>query len=87
MDDEVNDILNMDQAAAFLNMAKSSLYVLAQKGKVPCQKMGRRWMFSRVALELYAAGLTSKEVQDYIREATLEKVRERLAEKSKRLGE
>lgn len=44
-------VLTVDEAVAYLRIPKSSLYKLAQEGKVPCQKVGRHWRFHKAALE------------------------------------
>ena len=44
-------VLTVDEAAEYLRIPKSSLYKLAQEGKVPCQKVGRHWRFHKSALE------------------------------------
>ncbi len=44
-------VLTVDEAAEYLRIPKSSLYKLAQEGKVPCQKVGRHWRFHRNTLK------------------------------------
>ncbi len=44
-------ILTVDEAAEYLRIPKSSLYKLAQDGKVPCQKVGRHWRFHKEAID------------------------------------
>ncbi len=44
-------VLTVDEAADYLRIPKSSLYKLAQEGKVPCQKVGRHWRFHKSTLE------------------------------------
>ena len=51
MKDQTHDVLTIEQAAEYLQISQSTLYKEAQKGKIPCQKIGRRWRFSRQALE------------------------------------
>ena len=51
-------VLTVDEAAEYLRIPKSSLYKLAQEGKVPCQKVGRHWRFSRNAIDLWLANST-----------------------------
>lgn len=52
---EQRDILNRAEAAAYLNMAPGTLTRYAQRGVIPCQKLARRVLFSRRALERWAA--------------------------------
>jgi len=44
-------VLTVDEAAEYLRIPKSSLYKLAQDGKIPCQKVGRHWRFHREAID------------------------------------
>jgi len=46
-----SDIMTIQEASNFLRIPLSSLYKLAQQGKVPCQKVGRHWRFHKKALE------------------------------------
>lgn len=52
---EQKDILNRAEAAAYLNMAPGTLTKYAKRGAIPCQKLARRVLFSRRALERWAA--------------------------------
>ena len=44
-------ILTIDELAEYLKIPKSTLYKLAQQGKVPAQKIGRHWRFHKSAVE------------------------------------
>ena len=59
MKDQTHDVLTIEQAAEYLQISQSTLYKEAQKGKIPCQKIGRRWRFSRLALEKWLEKLPS----------------------------
>ena len=45
------EILTIDELSEYLRVSKSSLYKLAQSGKVPGQKVGRHWRFHRAAID------------------------------------
>ena len=49
-------VLTVDEAAEYLRIPKSSLYKLAQEGKIPCQKVGRHWRFHREAIYYWIKG-------------------------------
>ena len=51
MDKPLPEILTIGETAEYLRLPVSSLYKLAQAGKIPCQKVGRHWRFRRQALE------------------------------------
>jgi excisionase family DNA binding protein len=45
------EIMTIQETSDFLRIPLSSLYKLAQQGKIPCQKVGRHWRFHKQALE------------------------------------
>ena len=45
------NVMTIDELAAYLKVAKSTLYKLAQTGKVPGQKVGKHWRFHRDAID------------------------------------
>jgi excisionase family DNA binding protein len=45
------EIMTIGEIAAYLRISISSLYKLAQEGRIPCQKVGRHWRFRREAIE------------------------------------
>jgi excisionase family DNA binding protein len=42
-----SDILTVEEAAELLKIPRSSVYKLAQEGKIPAKKVGRHWRFHR----------------------------------------
>ena len=50
MVDNLPEIMTIGEAAQYLRISLSSLYKLAQAGKIPCQKVGRHWRFRREAV-------------------------------------
>lgn len=54
-------ILNVDEAAVYLNMAKSYLYKLTSNGTIPYSKPGgKKLFFDRLLLDKYLLGNPSK---------------------------
>ena len=45
-----SEIITIKEAAELLKIPISSVYKLAQEGKIPCQKIGRHWRFHRQTL-------------------------------------
>lgn len=45
------EIMNIEQLAEYLDISRSTLYKLAQDGKLPGQKVGRRWRFHKDAID------------------------------------
>ncbi len=46
-----DSVLTIDELAVYLKISKSTLYKLAQGGKVPGQKVGRHWRFRKEAID------------------------------------
>ncbi len=53
-----SDILTVDETAALLKIPRSSVYKLAQQGKIPAKKVGRHWRFHRLTLVNWIAETT-----------------------------
>jgi excisionase family DNA binding protein len=53
---ENSDILTVEEAAELLKIPRSSVYKLAQEGKLPAQKVGRHWRFYRPTLLKWIGG-------------------------------
>ena len=43
--------LTLDQIAEYLQMSTSSIYKMAQKGKIPAYKVGRQWRFKKEEID------------------------------------
>ncbi len=55
MNTEQTDIMTIEEVAAYLRIPVSSVYKLAQEGKIPAQKIGRHWRFYRPTLVQWVA--------------------------------
>lgn len=44
-------VMTIDDLARYLQVSKSSLYKLAQEGRVPGQKVGKHWRFRKDAID------------------------------------
>ncbi len=53
MDNSTNAWLSLDETAAYLNMGKTALYALAQEGKIPAKKIGKKWTFEKRILDAW----------------------------------
>ena len=45
------EVMTIQETSEYLRVPLSSLYKLAQQGKIPCHKVGRHWRFRREAVE------------------------------------
>ncbi len=59
MSNEPCDIMTIEEVAVFLRIPVSSVYKLAQDGKIPAHKIGRHWRFHRPTLVKWIAGESS----------------------------
>lgn len=59
MESSEGHVMTVDDLAAYLRIPRSSVYKLAQRGRIPCQKVGRHWRFSRRAVEQWLEGRRS----------------------------
>ncbi len=56
-----DDVMTIDELAAYLKLSKSSLYQFARAGKVPGVKIGEQWRFQKSAIdEWMRSGAASK---------------------------
>lgn len=53
MTDDLPLVLTIEEASKYLRIPLSSLYKLAQGGKVPCRKVGRHWRFRKETIDLW----------------------------------
>lgn len=51
MEVQQDEVLTIDELAAYLKVPKSTLYKLVQEGKVPGQKVGKHWRFLRSSID------------------------------------
>jgi excisionase family DNA binding protein len=49
--ENVGGILTIDELTEYLKIPKSTLYKLALEGRIPGQKIGRHWRFSKEAID------------------------------------
>ena len=45
------EIMTIEELSEYLKVAKSTLYKLAQEGRLPGQKVGRHWRFRKETID------------------------------------
>jgi excisionase family DNA binding protein len=55
MSEVENEILTLEEVAAYLKAGKRTVYRLAQKGDIPAFKLGGTWRFRRSELNQWIA--------------------------------
>ena len=58
MGDQEDEILTVEEVAAFLKAGKRTVYRLAANGTIPAFKLGGTWRFRRTALNAWIEGKT-----------------------------
>jgi len=66
------EILNLDEAAAYLGVSTKTFQKVLHEGEMPGRKVGREWKFSRRALEAWIGGGRSRDFLDREDEAAEE---------------
>ena len=64
MPESFPDVMTIQETSQYLRIPISSLYKLAQEGRIPCQKVGRHWRFHRATLINWVAGQTAYEANN-----------------------
>lgn len=64
MRDRQDEILTIDEVAAFLKAGKRTVYRLAASGKLPAFKLGGTWRFRRSDLDKWIASRIGKATVD-----------------------
>ena len=64
MTDADDEILTLDEVAAYLKAGKRTVYRLAQKGEIPAFKLGGTWRFRKADMKRWIASRTGKAAFD-----------------------
>ena len=51
MTDAPDEVMSIDELAEYLKVSRSTLYILAREGRLPGQKVGKRWRFHKDAID------------------------------------
>ena len=51
MDNNNNSVMTIDELSVYLKIPKSTLYKLAQEGRLPGHKVGRHWRFRKETID------------------------------------
>jgi len=56
----MNKWLTLEQIAEYLQMSTSSIYKMAQAGKIPSYKIGRQWRFKKEEIDRWVEKQSGK---------------------------
>ena len=63
MEEKAGSVMTIGELSDYLKIPRSTLYKLAQEGKVPCQKVGRHWRFRKEAIDRWLEQGGAKEMK------------------------
>jgi DNA repair protein RadD len=52
----MSDWLTIDEAAEYISRGRTALYTLAREGRIPANKVGKKWVFEKSQLDLWVKG-------------------------------
>lgn len=64
MIDNPPPVMTIEEISKYLQIPLSSLYKLAQEGKIPCQKVGRHWRFRKEAIDRWLENASRGEMNN-----------------------
>lgn len=59
----MNLVMSITELSDYLKVSESSLYKLARDGRLPAQKVGKHWRFSKEAIDAWLKGKALQENQ------------------------
>ncbi len=62
--DQSDQIMTLEELASYLKISKSTVYKLAQEGRIPGQKLGKQWRFGKQAIDDWLGQQARAEVRD-----------------------
>ena len=63
MAEDFPEIMNIAEVCRYLRIPRSSLYKLAQEGKIPGQKVGRHWRFRRKSIDQWLGQMPRQQAE------------------------
>lgn len=60
MSTSLETLLTLDELSEYLKVSKSSLYKMAQAGRIPGTKIGKHWRFRKQTIDLWIDGNTQE---------------------------
>jgi len=64
MSNEFPLVMTIEETSKYLRLPLSSLYKLAQEGKIPCQKVGRHWRFRKETIDRWLDDRITKSIEE-----------------------
>ncbi len=49
----MDELMTLEEVAAYLRLSKDTLYRMAQTGKIPASKVGNQWRFRRTEIDTW----------------------------------
>lgn len=64
IDQKHPELMNVTEVASYLRVAPATVYRLAQRGLIPCGKVGRSWRFHRETIDRWIASQQPKSLKN-----------------------
>jgi excisionase family DNA binding protein len=61
MSKRLGDVMSINELGMYLKIPKSTLYKLAQEGRIPGQKVGRHWRFLKQGVDRWLERATGEQ--------------------------
>lgn len=62
--DQLDQVMTLEELAAYLKLPKSTTYKLVQEGRIPGQKLGKQWRFGKQAIDQWLNNEQNSKVGD-----------------------
>ncbi|MGI9543544.1 MAG: helix-turn-helix domain-containing protein [Cyclobacteriaceae bacterium] len=62
----MDEIMTVEEVAKYLKMKPQTIYIWAQKGKIPAAKIGKEWRFRRDVIDAWFNQYFSDEFQSLL---------------------
>ncbi|MBL4578054.1 MAG: helix-turn-helix domain-containing protein [Flavobacteriales bacterium] len=64
----MNEIMTIEDVAKYLKLKPQTIYLWAQKGKIPAAKLGKEWRFKRSVLDKWFNNHIDDKFQHFIQD-------------------
>lgn len=63
----MNKLLNLEEASTYIGRTKETLRKAIINKEIPCRKFRGAYVFSQIALEIWASGINVEEIENTLR--------------------
>lgn len=63
-----DEIMTIEEVAAYLRLKPQTIYTWAQEGKIPAAKLGNQWRFKKTIIDRWFAQHIDEKFRDLLKE-------------------